>query len=86
MYHSTKIVGSKLKAWKRLATLGLWGGLALAVLLAFIIGFGSGGIITGGILFLVSWLGTKFFSKAKIKGIIEGARKLRQDAFNRIMG
>jgi len=76
----------QVKSMKRLAALGLWGGLALAILLAFIIGFGSGGIITGGILFLVSWLGTKFFSKSKIKGIIEGARKFRQDAFNRIMG
>jgi hypothetical protein len=70
---------------KTIAKIGLWGGLAIAALLGIMM-LGKGGLFIGGLVFLAAWLGTKFFTKSKIKGIIEGARAIRKAAFDRIMG
>lgn len=80
---STPFDEARYKSVRKLEKLGKWAfwlGLLLGILLMSPFGFWAGLIIGA-----VTWLGLKFFAKFKIKNIIESARTIRQEAYNRLV-
>jgi hypothetical protein len=67
------------KNFKKLGKWSLWIGILLGI-----VTMTGAGFVPGVITFAVIWLGLKFFSKFKVKSIIESARKIRQESFNRV--
>jgi len=66
--------------FEKLGKWALWIGILIGILSIMAIGFW-----VGLVAFAVVWLGLKFFCKFKVKSIIENARKIRQEAFNRVV-
>jgi Mu-like prophage protein Com. len=83
IHGSTPIDEQRYKSVRNFERLGKWS-LWIGILLTIILWM-SAGFAVGAISGLICWLGLKFFSKFKVKSIIENARTIRREAYNRIM-
>ena len=69
---------------QKLGKWGLWIGIALALLVTIIPIDGS--FVVGLFLGLGAWLGLKFWTKSKVKGIFAAAREIRKAGHDRVTG
>jgi phage FluMu protein Com len=72
------------KTVKKLQLLGKWSSSA-GIVLAVSVGVATSSPVAGAIVGALAWLGLKFYSRFKVKRIIENARNIRREAFNRIV-